>query len=154
MSRSRGAASATRDLRDQLTVAGFKLGWRALRELPEPLAYGLFNRIADVAVRRGGNRVERLRAKDTDGRVAVTIGDMATTRVEGSFGLVYLVYNGIGNLTTQDRQVACFANAAAHLGAGGVFWSRCARRHQVFRIARRPRTSGLRSCSSMRWAQL
>ncbi|WP_353508923.1 phosphatidylinositol mannoside acyltransferase [Intrasporangium sp.] len=56
------AAIATRDLRDQLTVAGFKLGWRALRGLPEPVAYGLFNRIADVAVRRGGRRVERLRA--------------------------------------------------------------------------------------------
>ena len=56
------AAIATRDLKDQLTVAGFKLGWRALRGLPEPVAYGLFNRIADVAVRRGGKRVERLRA--------------------------------------------------------------------------------------------
>ena len=53
---------ATHDLKDQLTVAGFKLGWRALRGLPEPVAYGLFNRIADVAVRRGGKRVERLRA--------------------------------------------------------------------------------------------
>ena len=56
------AAIATRDLKDQLTVAGFKLGWRVLRGLPEPVAYGLFNRIADVAVRRGGKRVERLRA--------------------------------------------------------------------------------------------
>ena len=56
------AAIANRDLKDQLTVAGLKLGWRALRGLPEPVAYGLFNRIADVAVRRGGKRVERLRA--------------------------------------------------------------------------------------------
>jgi hypothetical protein len=46
---------------------------------------------------------------------------MATTRVEGSFTLVYLVRNTIMNLTTQDEQVACFANAAAHLEPGGSF---------------------------------
>ncbi len=52
---------------------------------------------------------ERLRAKDVAERIKVTIGDMATTRVAGSFQLVYLVFNTIGNLTTQDQQVACFA---------------------------------------------
>jgi SAM-dependent methyltransferase len=64
---------------------------------------------------------DRLRAKDQAGRVTVTIGDMATTRVDGKFRLVYLVFNTIGNLTTQDQQVACFANAAAHLEPGGFF---------------------------------
>lgn len=64
---------------------------------------------------------DRLRAKDTERRVAVTIGDMVTTRVEGSFRLVYLVFSTIGNLVTQDEQVACFASAAAHLGPGGRF---------------------------------
>jgi SAM-dependent methyltransferase len=64
---------------------------------------------------------ERLRAKDDAQRVKVTIGDMTTTRVDGSFRLVYLVFNTIGNLTTQDQQVACFANAAAHLEPGGYF---------------------------------
>lgn len=64
---------------------------------------------------------ERLRAKDEAGRVEVTIGDMATTRIAGTFRLVYLVYNTIGNLTTQREQVACFANAAAHLEPGGCF---------------------------------
>ena len=64
---------------------------------------------------------ERLRAKDREQRVQVTIGDMTETRVDGSFGLVYLVYNTIGNVTTQDQQVACFANAAAHLEPGGCF---------------------------------
>jgi SAM-dependent methyltransferase len=54
-------------------------------------------------------------------RVEVTIGDMATTRVAGRFRLVYLVFNTIGNLITQDQQAACFANAAAHLGPGGSF---------------------------------
>jgi len=65
--------------------------------------------------------VEQLRAKDGAQRIEVTIGDMATTRVGGSFRLVYLVFNTIGNLTTQDQQVACFANAAAHLEPGGCF---------------------------------
>jgi SAM-dependent methyltransferase len=65
--------------------------------------------------------VKRLRAKDGADRIDVTIGDIATTRVDGSFRLVYLVYNTIGNLFTQDRQVACFANAAAHLEPGGFF---------------------------------
>jgi SAM-dependent methyltransferase len=63
----------------------------------------------------------RLRAKDDAQRINVTIGDMATTRVEGTFRLVYLVFNAIGLLTTQDQQVACFANAGAHLEPGGHF---------------------------------
>ena len=64
---------------------------------------------------------ERLRAKDEAGRVQVTLGDMATTRVDGRFRLVYVVFNTIGNLNEQDAQVACFANAAAHLEPGGCF---------------------------------
>ncbi len=65
--------------------------------------------------------VSRLSAKDGARRIKVTIGDIATTRVGGAFRLVYLVFNTIGNLTTQDEQVACFANAAAHLQPGGYF---------------------------------
>ena len=65
--------------------------------------------------------VQRLRRKPGADKVAVTIGDMATTRVAGSFSLVYLVYNTITNLLTQDEQVECFRNAAAHLGPGGCF---------------------------------
>lgn len=63
----------------------------------------------------------RLRAKPGGVEIPVTIGDMATTRAPGTFSLVYLVFNTIGNLTTQDGQVACFANAAAHLAPGGRF---------------------------------
>lgn len=63
----------------------------------------------------------QLRAKDPAGTVAVTIGDMATTRVDGAFRLVYLVFNTIGNVWTQEAQVACFANAAAHLEPGACF---------------------------------
>jgi SAM-dependent methyltransferase len=65
--------------------------------------------------------VDRLRAKDGADRIKVTIGDIATTRVGDNFSLVYLVFNTIGNLTTQDEQVACFVNAAAHLQPGGYF---------------------------------
>lgn len=65
--------------------------------------------------------VDQMRAKPDAEDVPVTIGDMATTRVDGTFGLVYLVYNTISNLLTQDEQVACFCNAAAHLDAGGHF---------------------------------
>lgn len=65
--------------------------------------------------------VDRLAAKPGAQDIGVTIGDMATTTVDGQFSLVYLVYNTIGNLTTQEAQVACFRNAAAHLEPGGCF---------------------------------
>jgi SAM-dependent methyltransferase len=65
--------------------------------------------------------VARLLAKPGADAIEVAIGDMATTRVDGEFSLVYLVFNTIFNLTTQDAQVACFENAAAHLSSGGRF---------------------------------
>ncbi|SFP36672.1 Methyltransferase domain-containing protein [Amycolatopsis arida] len=65
--------------------------------------------------------VARLRAKPGGDAVGVTIGDFATTRVPGTFAVAYLVFNTINNLTTQDAQVACFHNAAAHLRPGGCF---------------------------------
>ena len=65
--------------------------------------------------------VARLGAKPGGDDIGVTIGDFSTTTVEGSFSLVYLVYNTIMNLTTQEAQVACFRNAAAHLEPGGCF---------------------------------
>ena len=65
--------------------------------------------------------VARLRSKPGGGEIGVTIGDFATTSVDGSFALAYLVFNTIGNLTTQEAQVACFRNVAAHLQPGGRF---------------------------------
>ena len=65
--------------------------------------------------------VERLKAKPGADAVPVTVGDMTTTRVPGTFTLVYLVANTIMNVTTQDEQLAVFANAAAHLAPGGCF---------------------------------
>jgi hypothetical protein len=49
------------------------------------------------------------------------LGDMTNTRVPGEFAVAYLVFNTIGNLASQDAQVACFQNAAAHLRSGGRF---------------------------------
>jgi SAM-dependent methyltransferase len=65
--------------------------------------------------------VARLRAKPGGDDIGVTIGDFATTTVDGSFSLAYLVFNTIMNLTTQAAQVACFRNVAAHLEPGGCF---------------------------------
>jgi SAM-dependent methyltransferase len=65
--------------------------------------------------------VDRLRSKPGGDVIDVTIGDFATTTVDGPFRLVYLVYNTIMNLTSQDAQVACFRNVAAHLESGGRF---------------------------------
>lgn len=65
--------------------------------------------------------VARLRAKPGGDAIGVTIGDFATTRVDGEFSVAYLVFNTIMNLTTQAAQVACFRNAAAHLVPGGCF---------------------------------
>ena len=65
--------------------------------------------------------VAQLRAKPGSGGIGVTVGDFATTRVEGTFRLAYLLRNTIMNLTTQDEQVACFENVAAHLEPGGCF---------------------------------
>ena len=63
----------------------------------------------------------RLREKPGAERIDALVGDMASTRVDGDFSLVYLVFNTIFNLVTQDGQVACFQNAAAHLDSGGRF---------------------------------
>ena len=65
--------------------------------------------------------VARLREKPGGEDIGITIGDFATTKVDGTFSLAYLVFNTIGNLTTQDAQVACFENVAAHLEPGGCF---------------------------------
>ena len=65
--------------------------------------------------------VAKLREKPGAEAIDVTIGDFATTAVEGTFSVAYLVFNTIMNLTTQDEQIACFRNVAAHLEPGGCF---------------------------------
>jgi SAM-dependent methyltransferase len=65
--------------------------------------------------------VAQLRKKPGGADIPVAIGDYATTRVEGTFSLAYIVFNSLNNQTTQDAQVATFENAAAHLEPGGCF---------------------------------
>jgi SAM-dependent methyltransferase len=65
--------------------------------------------------------VAKLRAKPGGEDIGVTIGDFATTIVDGTFSVAYLVFNTISNLTTQSAQVACFRNVAAQLEPGGCF---------------------------------
>jgi SAM-dependent methyltransferase len=87
-------------------------------------------RIALPLVRRGvevhgidlsPDMVAQLREKPGGEEIPVTIGDFATTTVEGTFSLAYVVWNSIMNLGTQEAQVACFRNAAAHLVPQGLF---------------------------------
>jgi len=86
------------------------------------IALPLAARDVDVAgIELSKAMTARLREKPGGDAIPVAIGDMASTTVEGPFSLVYLVYNAIENLTTQDAQVACFRNAAAHLSPGGSF---------------------------------
>jgi SAM-dependent methyltransferase len=80
--------------------------------------------LAERGVRVAGvdlspDMVARLRQKTDE--IPVAIGDYATTGIDGPFSLVYIVFNSIVNQTTQDGQVATFANAAAHLEPGGSF---------------------------------
>jgi SAM-dependent methyltransferase len=65
--------------------------------------------------------IERLRAKPGGAALTVERGDMAAVAMPGRYRLVYVVFNSIMNLLTQDDQVRCVANAARHLGDDGVF---------------------------------
>lgn len=86
------------------------------------IALPLRERGVDVhGIDLSGAMVERLRGKDGGDRVTVVLGDYTATRVERTFDLVYLVFNTIGNVATQEAQVATFANAARHLRPGGCF---------------------------------
>jgi len=82
--------------------------------------------LAACGVRVGGidlspDMVAQLRAKPGGDAIDVAIGDFSTTTVDGTFALAYVVWNTFLNLTTQDAQVACFANVASHLEPGGCF---------------------------------
>ena len=69
--------------------------------------------------------VDRLREKPRGRSVHVVVDDMSRAATGRRYGLVYLVYNTIGNLLTQDDQVRCFENAARHLTDDGVFVLEC-----------------------------
>jgi SAM-dependent methyltransferase len=77
--------------------------------------------ISVTGIELSQSMVNQLRHKVSAEELPVLIGDMATTTVPGKFSLVYVVWNTIGNLRTQDEQVQCFRNAARHLLPGGRF---------------------------------
>jgi methyltransferase family protein len=85
------------------------------------IALPLSERIKVAGMDNSEAMLARLSEKPGADRIQAQTGDMAATRVEGEFSLVFLVFNTIFNLTTQDGQVACFENAAAHLTSGGRF---------------------------------
>lgn len=74
-----------------------------------------------IGIELSASMVSRLRAKVSKADLPVAVGDMATTTVPGEFSLVFLVWNSISNLRTQEEQVECFRNAARHLAPGGRF---------------------------------
>ncbi len=65
--------------------------------------------------------VAKLRAKPGGDQIAVTMGDFADVAVPGTYRLIYVVFNTLFNLLTQDEQVRCFENVAAHLTNDGLF---------------------------------
>ena len=65
--------------------------------------------------------VDRLRSKPGGADLRVEIGDMSSVHLGGTYSLVYLVYNTVFNLLTEDDQVRCFENAARHLDDDGAF---------------------------------
>ena len=65
--------------------------------------------------------VEKLRQKPGGEAIPVVVGDFADVPVPGEFRLIFVVFNTLFNLLTQDEQVRCFENVAAHLSADGVF---------------------------------
>lgn len=86
------------------------------------VALALADRGVDVVgLELSPSMIDLMLGKPGAERIPVIHGDMSTTRVEGTFRLVYLVFNTITNLLTQEAQVACFENAAAHLEPGGCF---------------------------------
>jgi hypothetical protein len=76
-------------------------------------------------IEQSQHMVDRVREKPDGDKVNVVIGDMSRVSTGRRYGLVYLVYNTIGNLLTQDNQVRCFENAAGHLSDDGVFVLEC-----------------------------
>lgn len=65
--------------------------------------------------------VANLRGKPGGDRVRVTMGDFADVGVDGTYPLIFIAFNTFFALLTQDDQLRCFANAAAHLADDGAF---------------------------------
>lgn len=86
------------------------------------LAVPLHQRGVSVAgIEMSEPMVAQLRTKADEATIPVVIGDMSTATMPGRYALVFLVFNTISNLLTQEQQIACFRNAARHLAPGGRF---------------------------------
>ncbi|WP_258371940.1 bifunctional 2-polyprenyl-6-hydroxyphenol methylase/3-demethylubiquinol 3-O-methyltransferase UbiG [Curtobacterium sp. MCBD17_019] len=82
--------------------------------------------------------IDELRRKDGGADLEIVIGDMATTRLPGEFAVVFLAYNAITCLLTQEAQLRCFENAAAHLAPGERWSWRSSSRHYAGSSPARP----------------
>ena len=78
--------------------------------------------------------VARLRAKPGGEQISVTIGDFADVPVPGTYRLIFVVANTLFNLLTQDDQVRCFENVAAHLTDDGAFLIEAFRPDFLYRL--------------------
>ena len=89
--------------------------------------------VAVTGIEMSTAMIEQLRTEVGEATIPVIVGDMATTSAPARFALLYLVYNTISNLLTQEEQVECFRNAARHLepGARGSGPSGCPARPLV-----------------------
>jgi SAM-dependent methyltransferase len=86
------------------------------------LALGLVERGVEVAGIEGSEAmVEQLRAKPRGDEVDVVVGDFASAGLDRTFAVVFVALNTVFALADRDAQLACFANAARHLDAGGAF---------------------------------
>lgn len=65
--------------------------------------------------------IAKLREKPGGSAIPVTLGDMSEVYAEASFGFIFLIFNTLFNLTSQEAQIRCFQNAAAMLDPGGAF---------------------------------
>jgi len=63
----------------------------------------------------------KLRSRPGGERVSVTLGDMSDVGVDGTYPLIYVVFNSLFNVPSQDGQARCFENVATHLSENGVF---------------------------------
>jgi SAM-dependent methyltransferase len=106
-----GVVEATVDCLVELTDGGAAMEF----------AIGTGRGVRVAGIELSADMLDVLRSKPEASDITAVEGDMAVTFVKGEFSLVYLVFNTIMNLTTQDEQVACFENAARHLRPGGRF---------------------------------
>ncbi|MBO4143614.1 class I SAM-dependent methyltransferase [Micromonospora tulbaghiae] len=77
--------------------------------------------LAVEGVEASPEMVAHLRAKPGGADMPVTVGDMADVPVAGPYRLVFLVFNTLFNLVSEERQAACFRNVARVLAPGGAF---------------------------------